>query len=377
MSMHCKICGSSSTERKFKATKQPLGRYSLFSSFEGALSSNCTYKLDIAECASCHFAWNTLFDAVDINYEVLPILESASHAPEYIKFQANSANSLLATLGFEPSRVIEIGGGDGSFISKINAKYRIMYEPSRESNVCNPGIEVRKKYYEPNVDDVNADLIIMRQVLEHIQDPVVFLRTIIKRYHHESTFDDLYIYIEIPSYDQTRKFSRFADFYYEHCNYFSMRSLALLAFSIGAEIVELQTAYSDEILKATFRVSKSKDITTNYQSMINRLKLLIQRISSNNGRLALWGASGNGCTILRSLNEKSCLIDLVIDNDTRKQGLYIGGSGHKIVSPNDRKVLCINHIIIASQLHVKEITDQAREILGPDIKIFAFPFESI
>ena len=72
-------------------------------------------------------------------------------------------------------------------------------------------------------EDLAPDLIIMRQVLEHVPDPMVFL----KAYHallSRTKGGNGLLYVEVPSTNATIEKGRFSDFYYDHVGFFTLNS---------------------------------------------------------------------------------------------------------------------------------------------------------
>jgi len=54
---------------------------------------------------------------------------------------------------------------------------------------------------------------------------------------------------------------------------------------------------------------------------------------SRNSKVALWGAGAKGATFANLVDPDGSLFDCVIDLNPNKQGCYIPGSGHSIISP--------------------------------------------
>ena len=51
--------------------------------------------------------------------------------------------------------------------------------------------------------------------------------------------------------------------------------------------------------------------------------------------MALWGAGAKGVTVANLLDPHCVLIDCVVDLNPNKQGHFIPGTGHPIVSPSE------------------------------------------
>jgi hypothetical protein len=71
-------------------------------------------------------------------------------------------------------------------------------------------------------------------------------------------------------------------------------------------------------------------------------------------RVVVWGGGSKGATFLSLTNAKS-IIDYVVDINPRKHGMYISGTGHKIVPPSFLKNKKPDIVIIMNPNYVKEI----------------------
>ena len=91
------------------------------------------------------------------------------------------------------------------------------YDASYDGN--NKSIEKR---YLNSSDRIDADLVVLRHVLEHVPKPYDFLAML------KTIFGQAKIYIEVPSYDWIVANKTFFDITYEHVNYFSQRALKQL-----------------------------------------------------------------------------------------------------------------------------------------------------
>lgn len=175
----------------------------------------------------------------------------------------------------------------------------------------------------------------MRQVLEHLNNPAEFINATVCSFRENSSLPALNIYIEVPSHDKTKMQMRCADFYYEHCNYFTLNSLAQIAIKSNGIIRHLSANYHGEINTALIEFQNSKAIWDHFSHASNKLATALKYQLSIGGVIAFWGASGNGITLLNSIGEIARYISYVIDSYSRKQGMYIPVTGQEIVRPSD------------------------------------------
>src|SRR5665647_850115 len=108
--------------------------------------------------------------------------------------------------------IVEVGCGKGFFLEMLLGKgFDVTgFDPTYEGN--NP--RVMKHYFEPGVG-IKASGLVLRHVLEHIQDPFNFLLQL-----KEANGGSGKIYIEVPCFDWICEQRVWFDIFYEHVNYF-------------------------------------------------------------------------------------------------------------------------------------------------------------
>lgn len=143
------------------------------------------------------------------------------------------------------SRVLEIGCASGFFVSEVrkHVKTAIGIELTNEyvNYAKGKGLDVRSSLDE--VDDGSCDLVFMFHVLEHIDDPVQFLKEVKNKLALGGT-----LIVEVPNVDDilvsVYKIKGHLDFYWEiaHNYYFSKTTLGKVMKNAGYryEIFPLQ-----------------------------------------------------------------------------------------------------------------------------------------
>jgi SAM-dependent methyltransferase len=154
-------------------------------------------------------------------------------APEIFRVQ-----KLLGRTDFS---MLDIGCGTG-WISKLwaDAGARVTgLEPSgaRADVAKKRGIRVLPCYAEELFDNEKYDLIVMRHVLEHIEEPKTILRSLVKRINPGGL-----LMVVVPNIDCIGRKMLDADWTWVlpwHCNFFNPRSLAFLLAECGFQIEKL------------------------------------------------------------------------------------------------------------------------------------------
>ena len=149
------------------------------------------------------------------------------------RFQAYAhalAERLVADYDLRGKRIVEIACGQGDFLSllcKLGGNRGIGFDPSYTPGRGLAGetaahISFVKSYYTDAYADAFADLICCRHALEHMAQPVAFLRAIRRALGTQSAA----VYFEVPNAAYNLVDLGVWDLIYEHCGYFTAASLA-------------------------------------------------------------------------------------------------------------------------------------------------------
>jgi hypothetical protein len=361
----CEICGNNRCETFNPTENDNLARYGLLTSPD---TSNTSTSLGqhIAYCQLCCYAWNVIYDPANVIYTSDSIIEAGHFSPRYMAYQKDAAEYLSKLIQQSVNLAVEIGAGAGIFLKMIAASRKIAFEPSGESKFIDPSIEVINDYFSADKIDSHVNLVILRQVLEHIARPQEFLRSAICACDRTPE-DDFYLYLEVPNSEATFKSGRFYDFYYEHCNHFSLQSISNMANNLGLQLVGISSEMDGELICVLLKRGRVSDksaklISFRMQQVEQRLRKMM--LAYKDKMILAWGACGNGTVALNKLDITTDVISFVIDSDVNKQGKYIPGTCQKIISPEAASKLNPDLIIILSQLHKVEIAKECQRIFG-------------
>ena len=149
--------------------------------------------------------------------------------PELMQYDANYQNEQAVSAVFREHlesvakiiertmgrrAIIEVGCGKGYFLEMLVSKGVQVtgFDPTYEGQ----SPHVAKRYFDVTVK-VHAGGIVLRHVLEHIQDPVRFLESL-----RDANGGAGLIYIEVPCFDWINQHRAWFDIFYEHVNYFRL-----------------------------------------------------------------------------------------------------------------------------------------------------------
>ena len=231
---------------------------------------------------------------------------------------------------FKGRSLIEVGCGKGLFLEQLAmASFDITgLDPTYEGD--NP--RVIKQYFTPQTG-LHADAIILRHVLEHVQDPYAFLCGL-----RESNGGKGLIYIEVPCLDWIAQHHAWFDIFYEHVNYFRLGDFP----RIFGRVLESARFFSGQYLYVVADLASLRtpecgpgdafELPSDFMSAIASSRAELQRGSS---KAAVWGGASKGVIFSLFMNRDGAAIDTVIDINPAKQGKYLAATGIRVSSPQE------------------------------------------
>lgn len=227
--------------------------------------------------------------------------------------------------GMGRTNLVEIGCGKGLFLEMLLAAgFEVAgFDPTYEGS--NPKVE--RRLFEKGVG-IQANGLILRHVLEHIQDPVSFLQNLARANHNRGI-----IYIEVPCLDWICDRRTFFDVFYEHVNYFRLSDFHRMF----GQVIESGRFFGGQYLYVVAELSSLRVPVCEEHDRYRFPTDFTRGIPKNLGRAgqpcAVWGASSKGVvfSILRA--RAGHPVDLVADINPAKQGKCLPVTGLKVHSP--------------------------------------------
>lgn len=370
--MSCPLCNSNNIQIIFSESDVPVFQNKVYLSREEAKNATCG-EMSLSFCHHCGFIWNDVFDPSLLDYD-----ENYQNEQGLSTIFQTHLDQVCNIIGEHipiGSKTVEIGCGKGKFLLMLDARgYQVQgYDPAYEGD----DIRIVTSYYPPDTKDSTdrkpANMIILRHVLEHIQNPMHFLKVIASANEYKGL-----LYIEVPDFKWILKHNAFFDVFYEHCNYFSLSVLqdifpnAVDSGSLFGEqycyiIINLEDLKHD--IQYTFAQNETQQPM--FFVSVNKWRTFVQ----NNPDCLIWGAGAKGATFLRQVDPESKYVLGCIDINPVKQERFISKTGHKIISPEYLNKMHPSGLIIMNGNYVKEICElmQNRE----KIPIYVLGEESI
>jgi len=290
-------------------------------------------NLDVLGCSRCGFVQiEPLLD--DAYYD--DYLMTTTHSRQMQEYQARQARDFVQRFGLAGKSVKEMGCGDGSYLDHLHDAGAVVsgIEPStrfRELAVAR-GYEIESGYVTATrqLDGGPYDGFVTRQVLEHVPDIHSFLTGI--RLNLKPGAVGL---IEVPSLEKALNDRRYYDFFPDHVNYFSLRTLRLALEINGFDVVDMCHDMLDEYNVALVRVAEYpslKHVGATVSSLGKELREFVTHYRDKGQKVAMWGAGGKGLSVMAAAGIRD--LDLLVDGDPHKQGLFTPVSHLKVESPS-------------------------------------------
>lgn len=377
----CPISGSGDVEIFLEIPNVPVLCNVLYSTRQEAIDAT-RGDLRLGFCRESGHIYNYTFDPDRISYS--QVYENSLHfSPRFQEYATTLADRLIERFDLHQKKIIEIGCGKGDFLQMLCERgdntgigFDPSYEPERIDDDANRRFTVIQDLYSEQYTDYEADLICCRHVLEHVEDPLDFMRTV-RRAIGDNT--DTAVFFEVPNVLFTLRDLAIWDLIYEHCSYFSSVSLAYLFRKAGFNVQTVADAFDGQYLTieaypaggpgSRVDVELNREVLADdvshfaqrYREKVRQWKDLLQEVEAKDQRAVIWGAGSKGVTILNVLNAQD-QIEYAVDINPQKQGKYIAGTGQRIVPPDFLVECRPDLVIMMNSIYEDEIRRTVQEL---------------
>lgn len=371
----CPVCQHAdcpSITPTFRVPKHNLVRYTSRESALNAESRQVRYHC----CPLCAFVFNSLFDPVGM-YDGVDYESGRSNSSVFSRYLSEAVAQVAAAFCSSGMRVVEVGCGDGQFLTELAQTVKIEahgFDPSAPSE-SNSLVHFHRELIS-SLDKINPDLFILRHVLEHIPAPVQLLKDLLENKKPD-------IYLEIPSFGWIARRRQFLAISNEHCSYFGPASLKCLIEKLGYEKFSIKSSFEEEYLQGFLGTQIDNAITSfdasiEFQENVNfgrHVSKIIDfahdELKRNGDSLVVWGAGGKGTLLLNLLEISSEQIKFVVDGNPRRHGTYLPVCGQQVIAANQLVEIAPEKIILTNSAYQDEIRATLNELnLYPEIICF-------
>lgn len=345
--MTCPACGLGDLEPFLELPAVPV-LSTAFHASKAAARAAPRGELSLALCRRCALVWNVQFDPTLVDYT--PDYENSQlFSPVFREFATALAARLADTYRVAGRTVVEIGSGKGEFLEMLSRQGDcdgLGFDPTFDGEVSGERIRVVREYYDRSTGElVDAALVVARHVLEHVEDPLAFLKGI-----REAGGADTPLYVEVPNAEYVFGDAGMWDLLYQHVAYFTRPALEAVTRRAGYEILDIRSTFHGQFLSVEGGPSSAPEdvepdplavaeacarIETFAGRLSERLAHWRDRLAEHpSGEVVLWGAGAKGVAFLNLLDAPTA-VDRVVDLNPRKVGRHVPGTGHRIEAPDD------------------------------------------
>lgn len=378
----CPICGSDSSGSFFDMPGMPALCNQLFPAAESARAMP-RGDITLSFCDRCGFVFNRAFDPGLVPYGAH--YENSLHfSPSFQAYAESLARRLIERHAVRGRRVVEIACGNGEFLSllcELGDNRGIGYDPSGVVERAAPGardrLDIRTRFFQESDASEPADLICCRHALEHMEDPMSFLRMLRSGLRDRP---ETVLYFEVPNSTWILEEFDLWDLIYEHFGYFTRQSLKQAFTRAGFEALDVGEDFGRQFLWIEARAGAGEDAarvdlseleaTVSHfsracQEKVQRWRDWLEELGSEGREAVVWGAGSKGTTFMNLFRDAGAL-SRVVDVNPHKEGMYVSGTGHRIVHP-DRLVEggAPDFVLVMNPVYLQEIQETLKRLEIP------------
>lgn len=367
----CPICGAATAEDLDFRPEVPIAQNLIFRSPQEALGCPVG-TLRMVRCMTCGFAWNSAFDPARLVY-----------GAEYENNQSRSAlfgGHLDAVASHIGKRVagrrgavaLEVGCGQGDFLHRLvgvldsDPLELVGFDPAyRPGSPIPEGARVEREYFAETTGaklPTAPDLVVTRHVIEHVADPLAFLRAL-----RSVCAEGVPLFVETPSVQWILDGAVAQDFYYEHCSLFDPGSLRFALGAAGFEVEEISSCFGGQYMLATAVASaevvplppearpSNADYSARKAGTLGRLAASIHSDAAAAEKVALWGGASKGVTLALLLGGSLAHVEAAIDINPARSGTFMPVTALPVISAEEAQAAGITKAYVANPLYLPEI----------------------
>lgn len=383
MTQTCPVCRSGDLLEIIDLGEVPLFCNVQWPTREEALQA-ASAPMRLVGCMRCGHHFNASFEPGRLRYA--PAYDTSQHHSATFSAYAHAlAARLVDTHDLHGKAVVDVGCGKGDLLKLIcrlggNRGYGFDVSYDGDPNPADaPGVTFRTTFFDAaQASDIEPALVCCRHVLEHVPDPVSFLRGL------GAALDgcpDRVLYLEVPNGELQLTAGLLWDYIYEHYSYFSDDSLRRALQEAGFEVLRLEPAFGDQFLSAEVRLAagptpagenapaRAEEIGRQMRQAAGRFRALQDQwrnwtasLPKDPDSTVLWGAGSKGVTFVNLLGLPApAPIDRMVDQNPNKHGRFVARTGQVIASPQSLVGRPVRTVLLMNDIYREEITGWLRQ----------------
>ncbi|MFN2405204.1 MAG: methyltransferase domain-containing protein [Pyrinomonadaceae bacterium] len=383
----CRSCGYTNLESVLSLGCTPLANALL--SEEQLSEREATYPLELVFCPECSLVQIT--ETVSPEKLFREYVYFSSFSETMLEHAENLSSALIGSKNLDvTSLVLEVGSNDGYLLQFYKRKGVSVVGVEPATNIAavaeEKGIPTICDFFNEDLasrlagEGLKADVVHANNVLAHVADLNGFVRSL-----RRVLKEDGLIVIEVPYVKDMIDRCEFDTVYHEHLCYFSLTALhALFArnsltiqrverLAIHGGTLRIYAGRDDERDESVTRLLSEEKawgvndvafysgFSARVEQLRDELVALLRKLKTEDKRIAVYGASAKGSTLLNYCRLGAETLDYVVDRSTVKQGLYTPGTRLKIYAPEKLLADTPDYVLLLTWNFASEILEQQAE----------------
>lgn len=397
----CRICGSKNLAKILDLGETPLANG--FLTKDELEKQEEKYPLAVYFCKDCSLV--QLLDVVNpkILFGKYHFITSASKpsVEHFAKFGKELLDNFIKS---KDDLIIDVGGNDGTLLENLKNNCRVLnIEPA--SNIAeisaNKGISTINDFFSNELAEKvlnkygKASVISANNIIAHtdkVKDVFAGANLLLK--------DDGIFVFEAHWVKNLIGEGGFDQVYHEHLCYYSLHALKVLAETNGFYINDVKSvptqgeslrvyagkakkssANVDEFLKKERELGLTKveaylGFSDSVAKNAENVKRLLVSLKKQGKKIAGYGASAKGNTLLNYFEIGNDVLDYIVDTTPLKQGLYSPGTHIPVVHPDKIKEETPDYVFILAWNYANAILEKESDLRKKGVK-FIIPVPEV
>lgn len=399
----CRVCFSTNIVKYLDLGETPLANSLV--DIKHRHKQESKFPLEVLYCKNCSLSQLSIV----VNPKILfsRYVYHSSVSKTFQEHCAKMANKVIAMLGTGKNKlVVDIASNDGCLLRqfKIRGFKTLGVEPAenivKKANANGIGTicafwgkDVAQKISEKNG---KAKVITATNILAHVDDLNEFLKAVNLLLDEDGLF-----VIEVPYLGDLLTKNEFDTIYHEHLSYFLVKPLMRLYNGHGLKIFRIekypihggsirilasknafeeddsvQKFLESELNKKLYEMRTYQNFEIKVGEVKNKLQKLLTELRHKNKKIAAYGASAKGNTLLNYCGIDSRLVSFIIDDTPEKQNHLAPGSRISIVDASYLHKENPDYLLLLAWNFAKEIMQKTGLIYKRDVK-YIIPIPSV